>query len=209
MNRRGMALVGSMSLGAAIVVGIAMHAHPGPWPIDQRWADLMARTRGPALTFVAEQVFNRLGRFPVSWLIVAVAALALRRAGRTSAIAVLLIGEIASWATNSLLKFLVGRPRPPGALIQPPASSYPSGHAAFAAVTAVLVVVLLAPRGRRVGWALVGAVGAIGMAWSRTYLGVHWLTDVVGGLAVGAGVALLTLTLSGGREALRTAVGRG
>jgi membrane-associated phospholipid phosphatase len=28
------------------------------------------------------------------------------------------------------------------------------------------------------------------MAWSRTYLQVHWLLDVLGGALLGAGVAL-------------------
>jgi undecaprenyl-diphosphatase len=29
------------------------------------------------------------------------------------------------------------------------------------------------------------------MAWSRTYLEVHWLSDVVAGALLGSGVALL------------------
>ncbi len=29
------------------------------------------------------------------------------------------------------------------------------------------------------------------MAWSRTYLQVHWLSDVVAGAALGIGVALV------------------
>jgi undecaprenyl-diphosphatase len=35
------------------------------------------------------------------------------------------------------------------------------------------------------------AAGIAGMAWSRTYLQVHWLSDVVAGAALGVGVALL------------------
>ena len=34
---------------------------------------------------------------------------------------------------------------------------------------------------------------AVAMAWTRTYLHVHWLTDVIGGLCVGLGVGLFTL----------------
>jgi undecaprenyl-diphosphatase len=40
-----------------------------------------------------------------------------------------------------------------------------------------------------VWWWLAAAVTA-GMAWSRTYLQVHWLLDVAGGALLGAGVAL-------------------
>jgi undecaprenyl-diphosphatase len=159
--------------------------------------------RWAPLTFVAEHLFDPLGRFPLSWLIVALAGWVLWRDGRRRAIAGLLIGELASWATNSLIKTAVDRPRPPDALIEASRSSFPSGHSAFAAVTAVLLVGLLVPSGRRAGPALLAAALAVAMAWSRTYLLAHWIADVIAGLCVGAGVGLLTLAFMG-RAADRT-----
>jgi membrane-associated phospholipid phosphatase len=196
--RRGFALEGSLLLAFAAALGLAVRAHPGPSPVDRWWADRMVQMRGPVLTFFAREVFNRIGRFPWSWIVVALAAVALWRSTRKAAVAVLLIGELASWGTNSLLKVLIDRPRPPGALITPPTSSYPSGHTAFAAVTAVLLLALFTQPGRRRGWVVAASLLALGMAWSRTYLMAHWLTDVVGGLAVGTGVALLTLAFPWG-----------
>jgi undecaprenyl-diphosphatase len=35
------------------------------------------------------------------------------------------------------------------------------------------------------------ALGIVGMAWSRTYLQVHWLSDVVGGSLLGIGISLV------------------
>ena len=173
---RSTAAVGTGLLVLVVVGAVAVARHPAPFGIDSAWADVMTEMRRPPLTFLAKHVFDPLGRVPLSWLIVAGAGLVLWRDRRRRAIAVLLIGELASWATNSLIKAAVDRPRPPGALIEASRSSFPSGHAAFAAVTAVLVVGLLVPTGRRAGPAVLAAALAVAMAWSRTYLLAHWLT---------------------------------
>ena len=65
-------------------------------------------------------------------------------------------------------------------------ASFPSGHAAYAGATAVALVLLFtAPGPRRALWWLLAALGIVGMAWSRTYLQVHWLSDVVAGALLG------------------------
>ena len=87
------------------------------------------------------------------------------------------------------IKHLVDRVRPdlnPVAATLGP--SFPSGHsstaAAFWAAAALVVGRWCGPRLRA---ALVGvAVGiAVGVAASRVLLDVHWLTDVIAGLALG------------------------
>ena len=193
-----LATVGSFILASAVVLGAIVHAHPDPFVLDLRWADRVASMRAPGWTFVALRIFDPLGRFPTSWIVVLVIALVLIRAGRRAAVAVLVAGEIASWTVNDLVKALVDRPRPPHGMIDASGASYPSGHAAFAAVTAVLAVALLVPAGRRIIPTAVGAVLVAVMAWSRTYLGVHWLTDVAGGPAVGAGVGLIAIAIGRG-----------
>lgn len=67
-------------------------------------------------------------------------------------------------------------------------SSFPSGHAAAAAASlAAFALVLGRRRSRPVRKALAAtAVGlAVAVASTRVLLGVHWLTDVLAGLAVG------------------------
>jgi membrane-associated phospholipid phosphatase len=121
--------------------------------------------------------------------------------------AVVVVGPL-----TSLLKEYFGRVRPDfaegGARLE--SLSYPSGHssgiATLVAVALILAWPLLAPRARHLalagGIALVLVVGL-----TRMWLGVHFLSDVVGGWALGLGWSLLTALVFGafaeGRAALR------
>ncbi len=105
---------------------------------------------------------------------------------------------LAAWATTVLLselmigpvKAVVDRPRPPGSLIATSAASYPSGHAIASAVTAIGVVMAFTSGRRRLYWMVAAVVLATLVAFSRTYLSAHWLSDVLGGSLLGAGLAL-------------------
>lgn len=68
---------------------------------------------------------------------------------------------------------------------QPTSKSFPSGHSASAAAFAAGVAI----ESPRAG-ALVAPVAA-GVAYSRLHTGAHWLSDVVGGSALGVGAALV------------------
>lgn len=103
------------------------------------------------------------------------------------------IGSLAgaSLLSNAVLKPLFGRRRPPVDPLLPQAlrrmpwtSSFPSGHSASAAAFAVGAA-LERPRAL-----IVLAPLATAVAYSRVYLGVHYRSDVLAGVAVGAGVAL-------------------
>jgi membrane-associated phospholipid phosphatase len=121
--------------------------------------------------------------------------------------AVVLIGPL-----TGLLKIYFGRVRPDfaegGARLE--SLSYPSGHSSGIAtlVTVALIVAwpLLAGRARH--WALAaGVLLVLLVGLTRMWLGVHFLSDVVGGWALGVGWSLLTALLFGalaeGRAALR------
>ena len=95
-------------------------------------------------------------------------------------------------------KLVFGRDRPNWTepLTEIDHSSYPSGHAAAAgllATTAILLSIMLTGRGwkRRIiiaGWVVL----ALLIGTDRIFLGVHYLSDVVGGLALGSLIPLLT-----------------
>ncbi|MBT2586953.1 phosphatase PAP2 family protein [Arthrobacter sp. ISL-95] len=90
-------------------------------------------------------------------------------------------------ALTQLAKAVVGRDRPQGAKVLSDTGSYPSGH--VSATTAFLMVLaLLIGRGWMV---LIAAIGVVAMMISRTYLSAHWLSDVLGGACLAAGIVLL------------------
>lgn len=99
-----------------------------------------------------------------------------------------------------LLKLGLQIPRP-DVVAQPPTSwSFPSGHTLKAVVLFGFLSVLIArPLTDRWRWLPYSVAGLLifAVALSRLYLGVHWLSDVVGSLTLGlAWVALLGLAYS-------------
>jgi len=67
--------------------------------------------------------------------------------------------------------------------------SYPSGHASISVTFLAIAVVLsrTVPAAWRVALVVAGAVLAAAIGLSRVYLRVHYLSDVIGGWAVGLG----------------------
>lgn len=124
------------------------------------------------------------------WIVLAAVLLAVKRCRRQGlAVGCALITDLV--LCNLILKPLVGRVRPfvvqpVELLISPPTdASFPSGHtaASFAAVFA------LKASGSPL-WKPALAV-AVAMAFSRLYLYVHWPSDVLGGVLVGAAAGFI------------------
>ena len=110
------------------------------------------------------------------------------------------VGEVVIVNT---IKDLLDRVRPTfNPIAETLGPSFPSGHSATAAAFyAALALVLARRRNPRTRSLIAGAAVAIaiGVAASRVLLGVHWLSDVVAGLAFGWGWFALCAVAFGGR----------
>ncbi len=175
----------------ALVVLLAFVVPAGPFAIDRRWSEAMRDIQTPALEHIA-LVFNALGHGLWRALSLAAVGAVLLLVRRLLALLAFALAESLTPLLSNVLKQLVDRPRPPDSLIHPTSTSFPSGHAAYAGATGIALVLLFtAPGPRRMLWWTLAVLGIAGMAWSRTYLQVHWLSDVAAGSLLGIGISLL------------------
>ena len=141
--------------------------------------------RGPVLDPIMKGI-THLGDGGIFWIIATLALLCFKKTRRTGiACAVSMI--IGLLATNLVLKNWVARVRPYEVieglkiLISKPHDwSFPSGHTTNAFAAAWVMFTML-PR----KYGVPALILAILIAFSRMYVGVHYPTDILGGIAVG------------------------
>ncbi|MFL6056381.1 MAG: HAD-IC family P-type ATPase [Actinoallomurus sp.] len=203
-------VVGAAALAAGLFVfGWLLHhvlVHEEIVLLDEPVTRFIARHRVGWLTAVLEAVTWLGNGFAVTVLIVTAGVWLRVATGRWRPMLLLAATAVGAGVLDTLFKVLVARPRPPAGLmlVQAQGYAFPSEHTTQTAVYGALAY-LMASRVR--GWrrrvtVCAGAVTvAVVLGLSRVYLGVHWLTDVLGGWALaGAWLALvLTVTITIGR----------
>jgi undecaprenyl-diphosphatase len=154
-------------------------------PIGPPWVREMARD------------ITSLGSVSVLGIVSFVVVVYLLLAKSRAAALLVLVAVLGGLAINSLLKIQFARPRPD--LFVPAAkvftASFPSGHAAYSAITYMTLAALLARttecRRLRVYFVAVAVAVTFMIGVSRVYLGVHYPTDVLAGWCLGATWALI------------------
>lgn len=189
MSRTASVLSAAVALATVGAGAFVFRATGGvPTLLDSWWYSVMASHRA-VVTDAVGRALNLVGGTLVMTLVTATVVLVLLIARRWHAAIIVGLSVPLASGAHSLLKLVAARPRPLGGIVDAGTTSYPSGHTTSAAAFAVAVVLALAIT-RAWAWAL-AATWILAMAFSRTYLLVHWMTDVAAGAALGASVALL------------------
>jgi len=185
--RRSFLLVALLAVFATFGTLVEM-GNDGPILFDVAWLSAMQALRTDDLTRVIRIVTDVGGAPLMVPLSIALFVLAWKRRSRRTA--AFIAGALAGSAIlNEALKNLFARPRPSVVerVYEPYGLSFPSGHSqasmAFAC-TVVLVAWRMKVSTKR--YALGVFLLPLIVGWTRTYLGVHYPTDVIGGWVLGA-----------------------
>jgi undecaprenyl-diphosphatase len=177
-----------LAIGVFAAVAILVAVHPEPFGIDLAGARAAARLHTEPLT-VAMRVFSFLGSSPAIAIQIAVIGGLILLIRRDAGPGLWLLGAaLGAWLLSNGFKALLDRPRPEPGLVEANGAAFPSGHAtqggAYFVMLAVVLLGVLPRPWRGIAASIAVALGVLS-GLSRIYLGVHWITDVIGGFALG------------------------
>lgn len=166
--------------------------------LDRAGDRMLEPLRTHALTAALFGAASTVGDFSIVWHVIGL----LRSVGSVDRLREALFLSTAlgaeSLIVNQGVKRMFGRERPTAsgderfAIRTPSTSSFPSGHASSATFAAVILVHFT---GMPAGLLFVAL--AVIVSLSRVVVRIHHLSDIIGGIAVGAGLGLAAVWLAG------------
>ena len=197
LGRRRRAFLIAAGAGAAVFIAVAVLMRAGVFDgLDERVVNLFSGRRREPFTTIAE-LLDGLDTWWLLILLIAAFVGGLWWSGRMVQALYFGLTMGVALVLNPLLKLVFGRV-PPGsdqAAAQAAVYAFPSGHTTSATAAATALAVIFWPT--RLRWPVLAAATlfSLAMAASRVYLGVHWPSDVIGGLALGFTIAMTVRAL--------------
>lgn len=164
--------------------------------LDVRFVDLAANIEVPAQRAIMAAV-TVLGNAATVVALIALLVVAALAARAVRGLVLLTAVPTLAMTLTTALKHLEGRVRPALGQLVETSASWPSGHATVGLAFA-LGVCLLVWRGGVRHWALIAALmvpTGLLVGYSRAYLTIHWLSDVVAGWLVAAFAAAVVIVV--------------
>lgn len=182
-----------VTLALFLWLAVTVAGHPGPFGIDVGVLDSFVRVRTSGVTVVAKVIAVLTDPAATAGVVVLVALwLLLRCKDRASAV-YLISCSVATAVLLEGAKLAVARPRPPIAMQLMPElnHSFPSGHVTgVVAVFGTVALVAVLRGARRTLVAACWTALVVVVVLDRLYLGVHWFSDIVGAVLLGATILL-------------------
>ncbi|MET4782462.1 phosphatase PAP2 family protein [Glaciihabitans sp. UYNi722] len=198
--RPGFAVIGVLGILSVFASGYLIHLYFGSTlpAVDAAWHGFLQQHRSAWLEYPSLALNLVGGTIAMALVTVAVMAVFFFLRRRWAAMFIGLSVGV-SFLLSTVIKQLVDRQRPADNIVVAASGSFPSGHTTAAAAIVVALALVLA---RRWVWML-AVVWILAMAFSRTYLFAHWLSDTAAGAVLGVSVALLLWTPVAARLRLR------
>lgn len=194
-QRAGLWLFVVTSVGFGLLALLA--AGPAGWlaELDLEVQGEIFELRSPWADDAMVWITGLGSRWFIGSLLLVLGAWVVRTGRCRKALSVMVIAFLANPLLEAFFKFLVGRPRPTASQLLPGnGPAFPSGHVlatvGFYGVLAAVAWRSTQSRSVRIGAYLAATSVIVAVGFSRIYLGVHWFTDVVGGMLVGTAFVL-------------------
>jgi len=184
-NQRIVLFILSLSLICFLLIAFLRSSFSAVDADVNSWAVSIQST---GFTQIAKIIHYGFGTTALSIITLLIAVYLLYKRYRNDAL--LLVGVmLGDFVIVAILKRLIHSARPLNGILQETGFSFPSGHATAAVVFLGLLTYLIWKHFKSRNWRILSGVFLVSISllvgFSRIYLNVHWLSDVVGAYSLG------------------------